>query len=116
MCLFLTTTISRYYKTPSRCHPIPAPRRPAPVDRVAVAHRALFPLRVHLAAISSLAVLSRNVIGRLPDILALKHVSRILRYYWDVLKVSTVFVRFVGVASPPVQCSNTVDIGYSVSL
>ena len=37
------------------------------------------------------------------DILTLKHESRIIRYCWDVLKVSTVFLSGT---SSPVQCSN----------
>ena len=48
--------------------------------------------------------------GRGTDILALNHVSRVIRYCWDVLKVSTVSlsIQFAGVASPPVLCSNFV--------
>ena len=40
-----------------------------------------------------------------PEVLALKHGRRILRHCWDIFIVST--VPFAGVASPPVQCSNT---------
>ena len=44
------------------------------------------------------------------DILALKHVSRILRYCWDVIKVSTALhclsVWIVGFTSTTVKCTN----------
>ena len=43
------------------------------------------------------------------DILALKHVSRILRHYWDMLiSQHCLSVQFVGINSPPILRS---DIG-----
>ena len=43
-----------------------------------------------------------------PDILALKHVSRIIRYFWYKLTSQHCpSVWFVAFAPPPVQCSNT---------
>ena len=43
-----------------------------------------------------------------PDILALKHVSRIIRYFWYILTSQHCpSVWFVAFAPPPVQCSNT---------
>ena len=54
---------------------------------------------------SKLAFWRRESQHREADILALKHVSRIIRHCWDVLKVST-YLSVIGVSSP-VPHSNT---------